>query len=128
VRPTACGFSKGTRARKVVAFDRPSNPVLERGPPMCRHYSSHLRPLFGAALALAALAALAACGGSSSETPPPLQPDPNGFRYAPAFPARAAEESDAGDAPRTSPDLAEVEANPKPRVPARSTWGAAPAR
>src|SRR6185369_4439288 len=59
---------------------------------------------FGAVLALPALAALAACGGSSSETPPPLQPDPAGFRYASGSPARVAEASDAsdgGDAPRT---------------------------
>ena len=84
------------------------------------------RSLFGsgAVLALPTLAALAACGGSSSETPPPLQPDPTGFRYASASPARvvqASEAGDAGDAPRTIPE--DIEVDPKPRVPARSTWG-----
>lgn len=55
------------------------------------------------ALALGASAAsLAACGGSSSETPPPLEPDPRGFHYGPAQPAPL-EESDAGDAPRALP-------------------------
>ena len=76
---------------------------------------------FGAVLALPTLAALAACGGSSSETPPPLQPDPVGFRYASAAPTRMVEASDAGDAPRTIPDITDVD--PTPRVPARSTWG-----
>src|SRR6478752_1268701 len=57
------------------------------------------RLLFGAALAVFTGAALAACGGSSSETPPPLQPDPAGFRYAPTFSRPVVEESDAGDAP-----------------------------
>jgi len=61
------------------------------------------RLLFGAALAVLTGAALAACGGSSSETPPPLQPDPAGFRYAPTSSRQAAEVSDAGDAPGTTP-------------------------
>jgi len=79
-----------------------------------------------AALAmLAAIAALAACGGSSSETPPPLQPDPAGFRYAPTPPVSIAEEGDAGDAPRASQETNHVES--KPRVPARSTWGSSSA-
>jgi hypothetical protein len=42
-----------------------------------------------ASIAMTALA----CGGSSSETPPPLQPDPAGFRYASKATPRAA----AGD-------------------------------
>jgi hypothetical protein len=33
--------------------------------------------VFGVVLA----ARLLACGGSSSETPPPLEPDPRGFHY-----------------------------------------------
>jgi hypothetical protein len=70
-----------------------------------------------------AAAALSACGGSSSETPPPLQPDPIGFRYASTTPTpvRVVEESDAGKAPETIPEPTLVD--PKPRVPARSTWG-----
>jgi len=82
------------------------------------------RFLFGAVLTVSALAA---CGGSSSETPPPLQPDPVGFRYASIAPTKVAEESDASNAPRTPPSARPAspapEANPKPRVPARSTWG-----
>jgi hypothetical protein len=74
------------------------------------------RFLFGAVLS----AALAACGGSSSETPPPLQPDPTGFRYASAPPAPQAEERDAGEAPTTVDDATDDD---KPRVPAKSTWG-----
>ena len=86
------------------------------------------RFLFGALLALGART-IAGCGGSSSETPPPLQPDPTGFRYAPPFAAPIEEEADAGEAPRSNPSLSELEpeSNPKPRVPARSTWGASPA-
>ncbi|HEY3255316.1 MAG TPA: hypothetical protein VGJ91_15260 [Polyangiaceae bacterium] len=86
------------------------------------------RILFGAVLALGSVIALAACGGSSSETPPPLQPDPAGFRYASTPPTPIAEESDAGDAPsspRSTP--AATTAEPRARVPARSTWGSAPA-
>jgi hypothetical protein len=79
------------------------------------------RLLFGALLSLGSIAALGACGGSSSETPPPLQPDPVGFRYASAPPVRIAEESDAGDAPEVLPESAD--GDPKPRVPGRSTWG-----
>ncbi|MEI9948129.1 MAG: hypothetical protein WDO74_03925 [Pseudomonadota bacterium] len=81
------------------------------------------RLLFGAVLALGSIAALAACGGSSSETPPPLQPDPAGFRYASTSPLRIAEESDAGDAPQTQSVPESVDGDPKPRVPGRSTWG-----
>jgi hypothetical protein len=82
------------------------------------------RVLFRVALAAGTLAA---CGGSSSETPPPMQPDPVGFRYASVPPARIAEVSDAGAAPRTSPEITDDDL-PKPRVPARSTWGSGPAR
>jgi len=87
------------------------------------------RLLFGA---LFTAGALAACGGSSSETPPPLQPDPAGFRYAPPF-APIADEADAGagegagEPPRVTPVSAGSDPNPKPRVPTRSTWGAGPA-
>jgi len=79
---------------------------------------------FGAVL-VAVVSALVACGGSSSETPPPLQPDPAGFRYAPAFSRPVVEESDAGDAPRTNADgTTDPNANPRPPAPAAS--GAAP--
>jgi len=75
----------------------------------------------GAALALGMLAALAACGGSSSETPPPLQPDPAGFRYASAAPVRVADDSDGGAARSSGSEATDLD--PQPRVPARSTWG-----
>jgi hypothetical protein len=68
-------------------------------------------------------ATLAACGGSSSETPPPLQPDPVGFRYAPTPPV-SMEESDAGV---LSPGKAADETE-KSRRPSGSTWGSVPAK
>ena len=60
------------------------------------------------------------CGGSSSETPPPLEPDPTLGRYTgPRLP------SAEDDAP--APSLArdpELEAAPTlPTKPARATWG-----
>ncbi|HYQ04258.1 MAG TPA: hypothetical protein VER96_36550 [Polyangiaceae bacterium] len=71
------------------------------------------RLLFGAALAVFTGAALAACGGSSSETPPPLQPDPAGFRYAPTFSRPVVEESDAGDAPGAPVETTTPKAAPR---------------
>jgi hypothetical protein len=54
-----------------------------------------------------------ACGGSSSETPPPLEPDPHAFRARPA----------ASPAPRPTFDPGnDVEELATPRAP--STWGA----
>jgi hypothetical protein len=73
------------------------------------------------ALGLALALALAACGGSSSETPPPLQPDPIGFHYA----GVAAAERDTSDA-GAEPVAAGSDDDDKPRAPARATWGAAP--
>ncbi len=69
----------------------------------------------------ASLIALSACGGSASETPPPLQPDPKGFHYASASPLApvSATESDAGAlSPSNESDVEE-----RPHAPARSTWG-----
>gem|GEM_PF-1245787 len=75
---------------------------------------------FGAVL-VAAVSSLVACGGSSSETPPPLQPDPAGFRYAPAFSRPVVEESDSSEAPRTNADGAtDPNAAPRPLAPAPS--------
>jgi len=73
------------------------------------------------AVAVGVAGTLAACGGSSSETPPPLEPDPRGFHYAPALPP-AATESDAGAAP-SSRGLDDDDE--KPHTKASSTWGAA---
>lgn len=81
---------------------------------------SRQRIVFGAVLAVASIGALAACGGSSSETPPPLQPDPQGFHYAPPPPVMT-DDNDAGDAPRT---VNGSEDDDKPRTKASSTWGA----
>ncbi|MEO8901239.1 MAG: hypothetical protein ABI627_06915 [Polyangiaceae bacterium] len=71
------------------------------------------------ALALGAFGAsftLAACGGSSSETPPPLQPDPRGFHYGPA----QADTSAAGDLPHSMTD---ADDDPKPRAKPSPTSG-----
>jgi hypothetical protein len=76
---------------------------------------------FGAALVAVVVLALGACGGSSSETPPPLQPDPAGFRYAPAFTRPVDEESDAGAAPRS-------EGTSDPKATPRAPGTAPPAR
>ena len=89
---------------------------------------SRQRLVVSFALALgvaAALFALAACGGSSSETPPPLEPDPRGFHYAPAQ-AELSDESDADDAPRSAPRSEKDQ--PKPRAqPAGTGGGSKPA-
>jgi len=68
---------------------------------------------------------LVACGGSSSETPPPLEPDPEGFRYAgrkasrPAEPEPSADGEDEKDdgEPERSPS------RPRGRGDAQPTWG-----
>lgn len=59
-----------------------------------------------------------ACGGSSSETPPPLEPDPTSGRYTGPRVSNAPEQAkpeaaapDEDDAPRT------------PQKPAAATWG-----
>lgn len=60
-----------------------------------------------------------ACGGSSSETPPPLQPDPTSARYTgPRMPNPA---DDA--APPASAEPVEDDADDQPRKPAAATWG-----
>jgi hypothetical protein len=60
-----------------------------------------------------------ACGGSSSETPPPLQPDPTSERYTgPRMP------SAGDDAVQPSPrELAEEDTAELPRRAAAATWG-----
>ncbi|MES1172981.1 MAG: hypothetical protein ABUL62_01540 [Myxococcales bacterium] len=72
-----------------------------------------------ATVASLALGTLGACGGSSSETPPPLQPDPKGFHYASVPPPPAVAEGDAGGVPMAS----DLEDDEKPRAPGRATWG-----
>jgi hypothetical protein len=76
---------------------------------------------FSLGVLLALAGTQAACGGSSSETPPPLQPDPKGFHYAGAAPLER-EASDAGPAPVAN----DSDDDDKPHAPARSTWGAPP--
>ncbi len=70
----------------------------------------------GAKLVLALL--LTGCGGSSSETPPPLEPDPTSYRYSgPRIPR-------AGDPVTAAEPEPEAESQPAaPSAPARSTWG-----
>jgi len=52
-----------------------------------------MRLSFGLAVSFA----LSGCGGSSSETPPPLQPDPTGFHYAGVPASKHEDLADAGD-------------------------------
>jgi len=87
-------------------------------------FGFRLRAPLAFVLGVPLASALAACGGSSSETPPPLQPDPRGFHYA-GVSAAARDTSDAGVA---EPSLPDSDDDIKPRVPARSTWGAASPR
>ena len=59
------------------------------------------------------------CGGSSSETPPPLEPDPTSARYTgPRVPKLGDEPPPA---PAAEPDEDDLPA--KPRNAARGTWG-----
>jgi hypothetical protein len=59
------------------------------------------------------------CGGSSSETPPPLQPDPTSARYTgPRMPSAADDRAVAPPADPEPGDAAE-----QPRKPAAGTWG-----
>ncbi|HXK16357.1 MAG TPA: hypothetical protein VNG33_01035 [Polyangiaceae bacterium] len=58
------------------------------------------------------------CGGSSSETPPPLEPDPTSARYSGPRVPRA---DDPQPAAAATPDDDDAEA--QPRHPAKATWG-----
>ena len=59
------------------------------------------------------------CGGSSSETPPPLLPDPTSERYTgPRMPSAT---DDVALAPATEPE--EDDPADLPRKPAAATWG-----
>jgi hypothetical protein len=71
-----------------------------------------------AAVLLLPAALSCACGGSSSETPPPLEPDPHAFRSRPAA---------ASPASRPTYQLGDdAEELTTPRAP--STWGGASRR
>jgi hypothetical protein len=64
---------------------------------------------------------LAACGGSSSETPPPLEPDPTAYRYTgPRLPG--ADEPVVG-APEPEAVEEDEDDLPKRKKAAVSTWG-----
>lgn len=61
---------------------------------------------------------LVGCGGSSSETPPPLEPDPTSYRYSgPRMPRQSDVVASAAE-----PELEEPSA-PVAKTPARETWG-----
>ena len=61
------------------------------------------------------------CGGSSSETPPPLEPDPTLARYTgPRLPSHA--ESEPASAKEAEP-IVEDEQPARPSRPAAGTWG-----
>ena len=72
---------------------------------------------------LVAAVALVACGGSSSETPPPLEPLPVNLHYDRSSTALSGElplvASDAGAVKRSEDVPPELNAGP----PARGTWG-----
>jgi hypothetical protein len=77
-------------------------------------------PRMRLALVAGVLSVLAVgCGGSSSETPPPLQPDPTSARYTgPRFPS--------ADDEAPAPTPAEPDEDPgldQPRRAAPATWG-----
>jgi hypothetical protein len=77
-------------------------------------------PMRSFALTLGLQLLLVGCGGSSSETPPPLEPDPTSFEYTgPRIP------SAADDAVSSTPAAAEPdELAPKTSgAPASGTWG-----
>lgn len=59
------------------------------------------------------------CGGSSSETPPPLEPDPTSSRYT--GPRMPSPDDDRAPPAVTAENDAEPEA--APQKPGRSTWG-----
>jgi hypothetical protein len=59
------------------------------------------------------------CGGSSSETPPPLEPDPTSLRYTgPRMPS-----VDATPAPAAVAEPDDDVAPAAPNKPAAGTWG-----
>jgi hypothetical protein len=67
--------------------------------------------------------AVSACGGSGSETPPPLEPLPVNLHYDRSSTALAGDhsvlEADAGAVVKSSEPIEEPTETP----PARSTWG-----
>ena len=72
-----------------------------------------------AALVLCLALLAAGCGGSSSETPPPLEPDPTSSRYTGPRVTTGSEES----APRPAASEAEDPLPEQPSQSARATWG-----
>ena len=81
-----------------------------------------LAPLLGLPLLAATL--LAACGGSSSETPPPLQPDPAMRRYTGPRVARAGEpQPESVPAEGGEAAAGEDSAAAPSGAPAPGTWG-----
>lgn len=74
------------------------------------------------ALASLLVSLAAACGGSSSETPPPLAPDPTSASYTgPRFPSKDDQARSAAAEPEPEPALDDGLA--LPTKPARTTWG-----
>jgi hypothetical protein len=70
-------------------------------------------------LALCSLLPCLGCGGSSSETPPPLEPDPTSIRYTgPRFPSA---DDALAPTPPAEPDEDDLPA--RSRKPATATWG-----
>jgi hypothetical protein len=62
-----------------------------------------------------------ACGGSSSETPPPLEPDPTSYRYTGPRVVGPNEATTPAPAAEAEPDEDDLPA--KPKKAAVGTWG-----
>ena len=66
---------------------------------------------------------LTSCGGSSSETPPPLEPDPSSYRYTgPRLPRADDDEAQSAPEPEAEIDEDDLPPEQKPK-PAQPTWG-----
>jgi hypothetical protein len=59
------------------------------------------------------------CGGSSSETPPPLEPDPTSARYTGPRVPKASDDV----APTSAAEPDEDDKPGQPQRPAAATWG-----
>jgi hypothetical protein len=98
------------------------------------HQARRLAKIFALGfLTLSAGVALLSCGGSASETPPPLEPHPANLHYSRSSTALSAAdlpaESDAGTSePSEAPPAAFEPPPPSNGAPAPRTWGADPAR
>lgn len=105
-------------ARQQLATQRHANLTVTNKNMASFGKILHPRTISMFVVSLACVTLLSACGGSSSETPPPLEPDPH------ALPARPA----AARAKSATPSL-NLDDDLEPSAPrARGTWGTGRAR